>query len=69
MCTTAIFSSAQTFTTLVEFNGSDGASPVGALVQGADGNFYGTTNGGGAAGGGGNGTIFKITEDSGEGER
>ncbi|HXM40291.1 MAG TPA: choice-of-anchor tandem repeat GloVer-containing protein [Bryobacteraceae bacterium] len=36
----------------------DGMSPEGALVQGTDGNFYGTTTLGGATGGG---TIFKIT--------
>lgn len=39
-------------------NCADGASPQGALVQGKDGNFYGTTS----AGGSGNlGTVFKIT--------
>ena len=31
---------------------------VGGLVQGSDGNFYGTTDGGGAGGGG---TVFKMT--------
>jgi uncharacterized repeat protein (TIGR03803 family) len=36
----------------------DGYSPNGALVQAADGNFYGTTQYGGSAG---RGTIFKIT--------
>ena len=45
-------------TTLYSFSGSDGANPSCALVQGSDGNFYGTTNGGGAGGGG---TVFKIT--------
>jgi len=39
-------------------NCTDGESPFGGLVQGRDGNFYGTTNNGGANGGG---TIFKIT--------
>ena len=29
--------------TLVEFNGANGGYPCGALTQGADGNFYGTT--------------------------
>ncbi len=36
----------------------DGASPTGGLVQGADGNFYGTTLGGGT---GNSGTVFKVT--------
>src|SRR4029077_3382793 len=41
----------------------DGASPGEPLVQGIDGNFYGTTAGGGANAclGFGCGTIFKIT--------
>ena len=34
-----------------------GANPYGALIQGSDGSFYGTTVGGGATG---SGTIFKI---------
>jgi uncharacterized repeat protein (TIGR03803 family) len=49
---------AQIFTTLHSFDGTDGENPVAALVQGTDGNFYGTTKSGGA-----NiyyGTIFKI---------
>jgi uncharacterized repeat protein (TIGR03803 family) len=37
---------------------ADGSTPVGALIQGKDGNFYGTTSRGGAYG---NGTVFKIT--------
>ena len=40
--------------------GSGGSSdPVGSLVQGIDGNFYGATSGGGI--GSGAGTMFKIT--------
>jgi len=54
----AIASSAQAFTTLVSFDGADGANPYGGLVQATDGNFYGTTQGGGVSG---NGTVFKLT--------
>lgn len=55
-----------TLTTLHSFctqsNCPDGATPVDALVQATDGNFYGTTFGGGAGCGGvGCGTVFKIT--------
>lgn len=39
---------------------SDGAYPYGSLIQGSDGNFYGTTYNGGS---GGTGTVFKITTD------
>jgi len=39
---------------------SDGAQPLGALIQGLDGNFYGTTSSSGCAAGCG-GTVFKIT--------
>jgi uncharacterized repeat protein (TIGR03803 family) len=47
-------------TNLYSFTGyGDGAFPVAGLVQGADGNFYGTASVGGNGGGGG--TIFKIT--------
>lgn len=58
----AIASSAQTFTKLLDFDQSNGSfehDPSGqALVQGADGNFYGTTPVGGAYG---YGTVFEIT--------
>jgi uncharacterized repeat protein (TIGR03803 family) len=37
---------------------TDGSSPLAALVQATNGNFYGTTTGGGANG---YGTVFKIT--------
>ena len=53
-----ITSPAQTFRTLANFNGTDGAAPSGPLVQGLDGNFYGTTGGGGAYS---RGTVFKVT--------
>ncbi len=56
------------FTTLYSFCAqslcTDGANPVAGLVQGSDGNFYGTTYLGGSSttcAGGGCGTVFKIT--------
>jgi uncharacterized repeat protein (TIGR03803 family) len=55
---TAIGSPAQTFKTLVSFNGTNGVLPESSLVQGIDGNVYGTTYNGGAYG---YGTVFKIT--------
>ena len=57
---TTIAVSAQTFTTLVTFDISDGRNPFAPLIQGHDGNLYGTTIGGGINGAG---TIFKITTD------
>jgi len=44
---------------------TDGKLPVGGLVLGSDGNFYGTTDEGGNSSnsGAGNGTIFSITPD------
>lgn len=54
-------------TTLVSFNGtsvSDGAVSYSGLVQGSDGNFYGTTYWGGdknVSGGSGFGTVFTLT--------
>ena len=48
---------AQVLSVLHSFNGSDGQFAESALVQGSDGNFYGTT----ALGGANNkGTVFKI---------
>jgi uncharacterized repeat protein (TIGR03803 family) len=44
--------------TIYSFSGPDGSDPLGPLVQGTDGNLYGTTYEGGAYG---YGTIFKIT--------
>ncbi len=49
-------------TTLVEFTGTAGSNlgnyPYAGLIQGNDGNFYGTTKGGGASD---MGTVFKLT--------
>jgi uncharacterized repeat protein (TIGR03803 family) len=49
---------AQTFTSLDSFNGTDGKNPSAGLVQGADGNLYGSTYTGGANG---SGAVFNIT--------
>src|SRR5580693_970256 len=49
---------AQTFTRLHSFDNEDGAQPIEVLVQGTDGNIYGSAFSGGANGGG---TIYKIT--------
>jgi uncharacterized repeat protein (TIGR03803 family) len=54
----AIAAPAQTFTTLVNFDWTNGAAPWGPLVQGKDGNFYGTTIAGGING---RGTVFRVT--------
>jgi uncharacterized repeat protein (TIGR03803 family) len=50
-------------TTLHSFNGSDGSGPYSGLVEGTDGNFYGTTDYGGSSNNCtlGCGTVFKIT--------
>jgi uncharacterized repeat protein (TIGR03803 family) len=55
---TAVALPAQTFKSLYSFDSTDGANPYAGLVQGTDGNFYGTTY----VGGHNNyGTVFKIT--------
>jgi uncharacterized repeat protein (TIGR03803 family) len=48
------------YTFCSESNCTDGAGPAGTLVQGTDGNFYGTTVGGGADD---DGTIFDVTPE------
>ena len=55
---TAIASPAQTFTTLVSFDEPNGRQPRYSVVQGTDGNLYGTTQNGGAYD---YGTVFKMT--------
>jgi len=55
-----------TFTVLHEFVHTDGCFPVGELVEGPDGNFYGTTSAGGPNSdlpnaNRGTGTIFRIS--------
>jgi len=53
------FSAGGGLTSLYFFtNGVDGANPSAPLVEGRDGNFYGTTENGGSRG---DGVIFKIT--------
>src|ERR1035437_6240856 len=49
---------AQKLQTLCSFAGTNGGSPVGNLIQGNDGNFYGTTYSGGTNG---LGNVFEIT--------
>src|ERR1700739_2815134 len=64
---TAIASPARTFTVLANFNGKNGEAADGPLVQGANGNLYGTTYYGGShnseqsCSGFGCGTVFEIT--------
>jgi uncharacterized repeat protein (TIGR03803 family) len=47
-----------TLTTLHDFDLTEGANPIAALIQATDGNFYGTTYGGGTANWG---VVFKMT--------
>lgn len=61
-----LFGEAQTFKTLANFNGTNGDFPqYGSLLQGFDGNFYGTTYEGGVGSGcpyrQGCGTVFRIS--------
>ena len=46
------------FTNLYSFNGNDGALPFAGLVQGSDGNFYGTAGAGGTSN---FGVVFRIS--------
>jgi len=58
----ATMASTQTVTTLASFDISNGADPFTGLVQGTDGNFYGTTQAGGASSNctNGCGTILRL---------
>jgi len=53
-------SAAGQFTTLVSFNRTNGASPSARLVEGRDGNFYGTTVAGGPSE---SGTAYQMKPD------
>jgi uncharacterized repeat protein (TIGR03803 family) len=56
--TTTIAASAQAFRTLANFNDTDGYGSAAALVQGVDGNLYGTTGSGGVQN---SGVIFNVS--------
>ncbi len=58
MSTSGSFALLYAFTTGSDGLSPQGAQPYGALVQGTNGNFYGTTTAGGANG---DGTVFEIT--------
>ena len=47
-----------TLTTLVSFNGTNGASPAASLLLGGNGDYYGTTTAGGTNN---NGTVFRVS--------
>ena len=52
-------------TTLVSFNGTDGAAPFAGLIADAHGDLFGTTNVGGANNNdvpSGNGTVYEIAK-------
>jgi uncharacterized repeat protein (TIGR03803 family) len=57
---TAIATPAQTLTTVANFEGSTSGFSPNAVVQGFDGNFYGTVENAGAKN---YGTLFKVTSD------
>ena len=55
---TGAFTTLYNFSALSNHTNTDGAGTNGSLVQGNDGNFYGTTTAGGAYG---DGTVFRLT--------
>ena len=70
LMTTGVTAQSATLTVLASFAGTNGSSPwPGPIIQGSDGNFYGTTLYGGAStnqgplGGVGYGTVFRVTPD------
>ena len=52
--------STYSLTTLISFNGSNGAFPFGSLIADANGNLFGTTHGDGANN---DGTVFELVKD------
>jgi uncharacterized repeat protein (TIGR03803 family) len=64
LCVATTITAAQTFTTLLIFDGNNGNEPI-ALIQGIDGNLYGTSIGGGKYGKHngllGDGTAFRMS--------
>ena len=54
----SVHAHSQTFTTLFNFDNTHGAGPDAGLVQGRDGNLYGTASSGGTKG---DGTVFRMT--------
>jgi uncharacterized repeat protein (TIGR03803 family) len=58
LCASRSQSAGQIFTTLLSFDGTDGAHSAAGLVRATDGNFYGTTSQGGANS---EGTVFRIS--------
>jgi uncharacterized repeat protein (TIGR03803 family) len=57
LCASASQIAAQTFTTLLSFDGTDGANSAAGLIRATDGNFYGTTSEGANS----DGSVFRIS--------
>jgi uncharacterized repeat protein (TIGR03803 family) len=60
-CAAAVSSQSQTFKTIHSFDGTDGFNSQSPLIQGTDGNLYGTMPDGGPFGENGFGTVFRMT--------